>query len=161
MILKGLVAVLIVGLIGIIAVSVSNNSSSEDNTIKSSLVAEQPEYDFGTIAMKDGNVKYTYTVQNTGDEPITISKLHTSCACTVASLTVDEKTVGPFGMEGHGGTVSKIDVYIPAGEKGEVEVVYDPAAHGSAGIGKIERSVFLDSSTRARTELTFKAMVTP
>ena len=160
MVFKGLIAILIIGFVGLIAISLSNKSSIDSNT-ESALVADQSNYDFGTISMKDGNVKHTYMVQNTDTEPVTIEKLSTSCSCTKASLTVGNETVGPFGMEGHGGSIPKIDVSITAGGKGEVEVIYDPVAHGSAGIGNIERSVFLDTSTGARTELTFKTMVEP
>jgi len=160
MIFKSIVVVLIIGFVGLVAISQLNKSTG-DKDIKNTLVADRSNYDFGTISMKDGNVRHTYTVQNTGTEPVTINKLSTSCMCTKASLTVGGKTVGPFSMDGMGEAIPKIDVSIPAGEKGEVEAVYDPTAHGSAGIGNIERSVFLDSSTGARTELTFKTTVKP
>jgi len=157
---KVLIAILIIGFVGLAAVSISKKSST--SSIKSLLVAEQPLHDFGTISMKDGNVSYTYIVQNTSTEPVTIKKLYTSCACTEASLAVDDKKVGPYSMEGHGGVkIPELDINIPAGEKGEVEVVYDPALHGSSGIGNIERSVFLDTSNGARTELVLKTTVKP
>ncbi|KKT83316.1 MAG: hypothetical protein UW81_C0021G0020, partial [Candidatus Giovannonibacteria bacterium GW2011_GWC2_44_9] len=41
------------------------------------------------------------------------------------------------------------------------EVVFDPAAHGPAGVGRIERAVYLENSASEALQLKFSATVTP
>jgi|SRR5680860_52482 len=156
---KIIMAILIVGFVGVVSVLVISGKLGKPN-IPSTLSFTESQYDFGTISMKNGNVNHVFTIKNTGVEQVIVSKLHTSCMCTEASLTVGDKTEGPFSMEGHG-SVPKIYVVIPAGGEASVEAIYDPAAHGSSGIGKIERSIFIDSVGVDRTEIKFKATVTP
>jgi len=131
--------------------------------INAPLVAEETFHDLGTIAMKDGLVETEYQLTNTGDETITIGKVYTLCMCTTASITgSDGKEKGKFGMPGHQGTLSRADTTVAPGESVSVKAVYDPAAHGPAGVGLAQRSVFLetDSSVTPEVELRFKAMVT-
>ena len=47
------------------------------------------------------------------------------------------------------------------GDDAVVEVVFDPAAHGPAGIGPIERVVTIENSAGRPLELAFNATVTP
>jgi len=49
---------------------------------------------------------------------------------------------------------------IKAGETREIEVVFDPNAHGPAGVGLIERVVRLEYGEKT-LELNIKAVVTP
>jgi hypothetical protein len=46
-------------------------------------------------------------------------------------------------------------------EEAMVEVVFDPAAHGPAGIGPIDRVVTIENSDGQPLELAFAANVTP
>ena len=50
---------------------------------KASLVCEKPMHDFGTIKEADGKVEHDFIIKNTGDKPIAISKISSSCGCTV------------------------------------------------------------------------------
>lgn len=125
------------------------------------ITATETAHDFGTISMKDGKVKHTYQIKNSSDEPLTITKLYTSCMCTTAELTAGDQKAGPFGMQGHGGSIPNISVSLQPGQTAEVEAVFDPAAHGSAGVGEIKRSVFVNTQGNPNFELTFKATVRP
>ncbi len=80
--------------------------------------------------------------------------------CTKASLTQGDIRVGPFGMPSHGGIVP-ITVEIASGAEAIVEAVFDPAAHGPAGVGPISRDVYLETSDGGKLTLSFKANVTP
>jgi len=126
----------------------------------SALTVEESLYDFGAISMSAGKVSHSFVVKNSGDGPVTLTKLYTSCMCTEASLVMGERRVGPFGMAGHG-FIPPIDEALEAGQSGTVEVVFDPAAHGPAGVGKIERVVFLENDSGSPMEITFSATVTP
>lgn len=133
-----------------------DNSNAPESTLKS----QEQNFDFGTISMVKGSVTHAYTITNTGAEPVTVKKVYTSCMCTTASLTSGEKTYGPFGMPGHA-TVPSIDVSIAPGATAQVEAVFDPAAHGPAGVGPISRVVILENSAGKPLEIGFTANVTP
>lgn len=163
---------IIIGIVGLVAFlgllfiisAPSNNTTigaSASQTTAGQISATETSYNFGSISMKKGNVSNTYKVKNSSEFPVEITKLYTSCMCTTAALTIDGKKTGPFGMPGHGGTVPNIAVSLAPGQEGEVELIFDPAAHGSAGIGKIDRTVFIESKGNPNFELTFTALVTP
>jgi hypothetical protein len=125
-----------------------------------SLTAEETSFDFGTISMANGKVSHIFNLENIGIEPVTIKKMYTSCMCTTASLNLRNESFGPYGMAGHG-FIPPINKSISPGEEGRVEVVFDPAAHGPAGIGKIQRVVTIENNSGSPLELNFTAMVTP
>ncbi len=148
------------GLLGVIVFFAQKSSSTPPPPqAGGALVALASSYDFGRISMGRGNVSYTFAVKNTGTEAVRLTKLYTSCMCTTASLILDGKT-GPFGMPGHG-FVPSFDKTLAPGATANVEVVFDPAAHGPAGVGGIRRTVFLEHSAGGPVELNFEAFVTP
>ncbi|KKU22503.1 MAG: hypothetical protein UX31_C0001G0021 [Candidatus Nomurabacteria bacterium GW2011_GWA1_46_11] len=144
-----------------------NTKANTSPALNSVLAAEEPNYNFGTISMANGNVSHAFKVKNTGTETITVSKLYTSCMCTTAKLKITDFSnlsgqaqYGPFGMPGHG-SASLIKASIAPDQEAEVEVVFDPNAHGPAGVGRIERVVVLENNAGAPVELEFSATVTP
>ncbi|PJE58536.1 MAG: hypothetical protein COU81_00135 [Candidatus Portnoybacteria bacterium CG10_big_fil_rev_8_21_14_0_10_36_7] len=138
----------------------NNSSVLGTNNSQSVLTASEKVYDFGTISMKDGKVEKVFKVTNSSAQDITISSIVTSCMCTVAYLETADGERGPFGMPGHG-LVPKVNETIGAGETREVKVVYDPNAHGPAGVGNIDRFITLTDKTGAKFNLEIKATVTP
>jgi hypothetical protein len=125
-----------------------------------SLAAFQPVYDFGAISMAAGKVKHTYTVTNTGQAPVTIIGVQTSCMCTAATVVTSGGRVGPFGMAGHGRMPAIRETLAP-GATAQVEAVFDPAAHGPAGVGRTERVIRIDTDSGVPLELGLVAMVRP
>src|SRR3989344_53725 len=118
-------------------------------------------YDFGTISMKNGNVAHLFKITNETSADVFIKKIVTSCMCTLAYLESPAGTKGPFGMEGMG-HIPPADENVKAGESREVRVVYDPNAHGPAGVGRIDRLVMLsDASGKSLGQIEIKANVTP
>ena len=63
-------------------------------------------------------------------------------------------------MPGHG-FIPGINEAVQPGEEAEVEVVFDPAAHGTAGVGKIERLVYVENNGSRTMQFLIKASVTP
>jgi hypothetical protein len=53
---------------------------------------DQPTFDFGTVA-QGKKVDHSFTIKNSGDAPLTIGQVSTSCGCTVAE--VSSRTVPP------------------------------------------------------------------
>ena len=132
------------------------------NIIANALTATETFYDFGTISMKNGNVSKIFKVTNNGAQDIKVPSLTTSCMCTTDYiLNENGERSRPFGMPGHGGAVPRANAIVKAGGSLDIEVVYDPNAHGPAGIGRIERSVFLEDESGKVTELKIKTNVTP
>ena len=149
------------GLIWLARPNGTNNTASVSATSGGSLVAlEANNYDFGSISMAAGKVKHSFKIKNTSEEVVTIGKMYTSCMCTTASLMIAGKQFGPIGMPGHG-AIPSINQTINPNEEATVEVVFDPAAHGPAGVGRIERSVTLENNTGKPVLLMLAAMVTP
>ncbi len=124
------------------------------------LITEESSFDFGSISMANGKVTHKFKVKNTGAEDVNLKKLYTSCMCTEANLLLGDKKYGPFGMPGHV-SVSLNKVNIAPNQEAEVEVIFDPAAHGPAGVGLIERVVTLENSAGSPVEFSFSAKVTP
>ncbi len=131
-------------------------TSAEHNVLSS----DQQSYDFGTISMKDGKVKTTFKVKNPTAEALTLSKLYTTCMCTEAKLVVNGSTEGPFGMPGHGSIPTFEQKLEPNGEA-DIEVEYDPNAHGPSGVGRIERSVIVEGQDGKLATFNIIANVTP
>ena len=126
------------------------------------LVSSRRNYDFGTISMAAGKVSTTYRIKNEGAAPLAFDKIYTSCMCTEASLiTASGRKQGPFGMPGHAGPLKPVSGQLAPGETALLEVVFDPAAHGPSGVGRIERVITVETRGAAPLELGMVAMVTP
>lgn len=124
------------------------------------LVAVEKLYDFGTISMANGKVSHVFKIKNTGIAPAVIKKVFTSCMCTMATLITTDGKAGPFGMAGHT-AVPEINKALVAGEEASVEAVFDPAAHGPSGTGKVRRVVYIEvEGSDKPIELSFEAEVT-
>lgn len=138
------------------------NVDSSQASVVSTLEPSETFYDFGTISMKNGNVSKIFKVTNTGSQDIKVPSVTTSCMCTTAYIVKEDGSRSrPFGMPGHGGAVPKANAIVEAGGSLNIEVVYDPNAHGPAGVGLIERSVLLEDENNNVIEFKFKVNVTP
>lgn len=126
-----------------------------------SLAVSGAPYDFGTISMAAGTVQTTFVVTNTSAAPIRLRQLTTSCMCTRATLRVNATEFGPFGMPGHGPPVPTFEQNLAPGAEAIVVAVFDPAAHGPAGVGRISREVLLTTASGATVRMPFSATVTP
>ncbi|MBI2624365.1 DUF1573 domain-containing protein [Candidatus Parcubacteria bacterium] len=125
------------------------------------LAATETSFDFGEISMAKGRVRHTYVLKNTSENQVAVEKVYTSCMCTEAKFTkTGGKARGPYGMPGHG-FIPRINETLLPGAEAEVEVIFDPAAHGPSGVGPIERVVYIESANAPTLELKFSAMVRP
>lgn len=145
----------------------TKTSSQEQNLVSPSgsesglLTAAETNYDFGEVSMAKGLVEHKFVLKNNSTESVKVGRVETSCMCTVAFLlTKDGKEVGPFGMPGHGGPGGRADLTVAPGEEVVVRAVFDPAAHGPAGVGPIERQIVLEVGGQPLF-LDFKAVVKP
>jgi hypothetical protein len=121
-----------------------------------SLTADETVFDFGSISMARGVVTHKFPIRGAG----TVSRLSTSCMCTKATLVINGSRTGPFGMAGHG-IIPRIAKTMAAGDEVFVDVAFDPAAHGPAGLGRVERTVTVEAADGRPLTLRFTAFVTP
>ena len=77
------------------------------------LQAEAPAHDFGRLT-EGSKTEHTFRFQNTGDQPLIINKVRSSCGCTAALLSSDRLAPGEWGelktrfnSRGFQGTVNK------------------------------------------------------
>lgn len=124
------------------------------------LKLDPQNYDFGTISMKNGLASKSFTVRNDQNQPISLAELYTSCMCTNVKIKIKDIEYGPFGMQGHG-AMKMLNQVLGAGEEAQLEVIFDPNAHGPSGIGQIERTITIQSDKGEIASVNIKANVTP
>lgn len=155
--------IIISGALGLLWWGGSNKASlPTESQLRSASVLTAPivSRDFGVISMKNGNVRTSFAVINPSQNEIRIDSIVTSCMCTTAYIANGDAKKGPFGMPGHGAPVPKANEIMKAGEEKIIEVVFDPAAHGPAGVGLAERYIYLVDETGGVLQLEIKAEVT-
>lgn len=153
--------VVVAGIILLVAKSANTSDSGVNNSAigAGSLSAEETYFDFGTATMSKGKISHDFKIKNTGTNTATIKKVYTSCMCTTAILKKGDEQMGPYGMPGHG-AIPTINKTLGVGEEAIVTVVFDPNAHGPAGVGLIQRTVTIENDGKP-IELSFKVIVTP
>jgi len=158
-----IIALITAGLLGLMWWGSTYQATPPDKNqlaTKGQFIASETFYDFGTISMASGKVHKIFKITNPTDKDITIESVTTSCMCTSAFIVNGESRLGPFGMPGHG-FVPKANEVIKARETRDIDVVYDPAAHGPSGVGAVNRFVYLTDATGATLQFEIKANVTP
>lgn len=139
------IAILVLGFIGIIwAIKSENGEGASKGTPK--LALEIDKFDFGDVSMANGLAKKKVKITNTGDGDLKISRMQTSCMCTKVALDAEGKRSPEFGMPGHGGGSSNWSQVIKPGESGELEIIFDPNAHGPDATGLITRTIDIFSN---------------
>lgn len=152
----------VIAIVGLVWWGSKNQKAPVSNTGEHSvLTASESIYDFGTISMKDGNVTKDFIITNNTNRDIKISRVITSCMCTEALIVRENGTTnGPFGMDGMG-YVPPANETIAAGKSIAIRAIYDPNAHGPAGVGIIDRFINLTDESGDEMQLEIKAVVTP
>lgn len=123
------------------------------------LAADHNSFDFGSISMAKGKVNHVFTFKNSGSEPVKLTKFYTSCMCTAANIEVNGKTYGPYGMVGMG--IDTLNETLEPGSEAKVTVIFDPAAHGPAGVGSIIRDITVENNGGGPFVYEISANVTP
>jgi hypothetical protein len=154
-------ALVLAGIIWVVQSDKPDNTNTASVTSGGGLlVAEETDFDFGSVSMAAGKVKHLFKIKNASAFSVMVGKMYTSCMCTTATLEIKGEKFGPFGMPGHG-FIPKINQTINPNEEAGVEIVFDPAAHGPAGVGRIQRIVTIEQDGQRSIELGFTAIVTP
>jgi hypothetical protein len=138
-------SILIIG-ITILLAGCSNGASEITNSGRMTPLSGI-EHDWGDINIRGGDVSHIFSFKNdSASEDLYLKGAKTSCMCTTARYSFSDGSVSPkFGMHDNSSTWSKA---IKPGETFDVEVVFDPMAHGPGGTGPIQRTVDLLTSAR-------------
>ncbi len=143
---KIVIGAIIAAIVAIIAWAVLQSSPNPEITWPSGVISTDVEliHDWGDINIQGGDVEHTFTLTNDSSDPLVIKTAETSCMCTTAYISVPEKSSsGRFGM--HNNALNWNGIVQP-GESFEVNVVFDPLAHGPTATGEIQRSVYITTS---------------
>ena len=124
------------------------------------LQARESDFDFGAISMAAGRVTHRFWFRNESGASVSMRRIYTSCMCTAATLVKGMKIINTYGMPGHG-PLPAVNESLKPGEAAYLDVVFDPAAHGPAGLGPTQRVVTIESDTGRPLELHFAANVRP
>ncbi len=87
---------------------------------------EETEYNFGAIDELGGSVSHRFVFTNTGDIPLIINSVHTSCGCTSPAWSQEP---------------------IQAGKKGYIDVTFDPRDR----TGAFTKSIIVNSSAQEQS----------
>ena len=157
-----LIFIVFTAVIIVVAVIFRPAPAEQQSAVSSSsaLSSDSTYYDFGSISMANGEVAYEFKVKNVTDQKVEIGKMYTSCMCTTAWFIKGDVSKGPFGMPGHG-YVPPVYEQLGPGEEAAIKIIFDPNAHGPAGIGKIERSIYIESGDSKPLEMKISVNVIP
>jgi hypothetical protein len=129
------------------------------NSVPAEGINAAPEsIDIGKVSYGGGIISKEYQIKNTTGSSMKLRKIVTSCMCTKARVKFENKTTKLYAMEMNGDKNPIIDYDFPAGSTATVEFNFDPAAHGPAGIGPVERVITLYFDTGYK-ELKFNGEV--
>jgi hypothetical protein len=64
---------------------------------KAVIEAKEATYDFGVIQEDNGTVTHTFTISNSGDMPLVVTRVIASCGCTTPEWTKEPIAPGKTG----------------------------------------------------------------
>lgn len=89
------------------------------------ITATETEFDFGTIKEVDGPVSHTFTIKNTGNAPLVLTRVVASCGCTKPEF--ETAPIAP------GKTTTIKVTYNPAGRPGQFVKTISIYSNGKDG----------------------------
>jgi hypothetical protein len=155
--LIGLVVVSVLLIGGGLALAVRGGNSAPASQIETKSLARavlgETSYDWGEIGINNGNAEAFFTIKNEGADPLKLSNIITSCACTTAQLIMGDQQSPAFGMHNKSAYVFEVP---PQGEA-QLKVIFDPAYHGPNGVGPINREIKITTNDANQPVLKFIA----
>lgn len=147
---------------GIFFAFLSQNSVSNSQAATPQIEIESKRYSFGNVSMANGIVRHVFPIKNSGGVDLKISDISTSCMCTKAIFETNNEKSPTFGMKGHGTNPSFWSDTIEPGQSANLEISFDPNAHGPNATGPITRTVTMfsnDNGKNKKHEFVFTANV--
>ena len=119
----------------IIEQPIINNTNEDLELSKGPNIKVSPDtYDLGTVIYGDVPERI-FKITNTGNEPLEILKLSTSCGCTKASVAEEDKIIAP-------------------GDSIDMLVTFDPAVHkDNIDLGELVRVIYIKTNDQNQSEV--------
>jgi len=133
---------LVVGLTFLVTTKQKTEAAISTNPVEG-IESNPQNYDLGNVPYSGGLVTKEYEIKNSSGKDIKLLKIATSCMCTTASIIIGGKESSFYGMEMTGVVNPTLSLTVKNGETAKVTTRFDPAAHGLAGLGQVQRSVWL------------------
>lgn len=143
--------IILVGGGGVYLMSRSPNAAQLEKTEKAQFFTDHDKYDWGNIDYGGGDAKHTFEIKNTGEAPLTLANIKTSCTCTTAKVITKAGNSPLVKMH----EVSDWQGLLEPGEVGKLEVDFDPTFHGPSGTGPIERIISVETSDPNKSYVEF------
>ena len=89
---------------------------------------EKPQVLTKTVVADLGDMKvsdeksYDFIISNSGKKPLQLSKVSTSCGCTIAQIIIDGKISPEFGMHSNSNYIAEVQ----PGKKTTITTIYKP-----------------------------------
>lgn len=155
LIIGGLTVVVLI-LIGIF--SVNEQKQSQGSTVVASYSASDKDkpkanisatfFDLGNMKVKDEKTA-EFNIENTGNKPLQLFKITSSCNCTFGQVTINGKKSPELGMHTTTPWVGTVD----PGKKATLSVIYRPYIMPVSGV--ITRDVYVQTNDPEKSNLTF------
>lgn len=151
--IMALSVVLIVGFVFLVGSSSNSQPKVASYQIsdkeKPKVEVKNPFGDLGEMKVSDQKT-LDFTLKNTGDKPLQLSNVSTSCGCTLAQIIIEGKASPEFGMH----STSNYMTELAPGKEATVRAIYRPYIMPVYGI--VEREVYVQTNDPANPKLVFK-----
>jgi len=156
---KQLTVWIIGGIIGIVVGAFFFFTANDTQAGTPSFQVDTEKIELGEIAVQ-GDYPAEFNITNTGDAPLEISDVRTSCMCTYAEIIIGEEKSPEFNMVMHNSPqVRRWKDTVEPGESAVVRAMYKP--HLMPVEGPVERSVIFTTNdpNNREVELRISAIV--
>ncbi|MEK7874935.1 MAG: DUF1573 domain-containing protein [Pseudomonadota bacterium] len=126
--------------------------TAEAGPLRPQIVIEPASFHFGEVSRQKGKISKVFKVHNKGKASLVITNIKTSCACTLAALSVGKNKSPYFGTKG-----APVDwqAELKPDEAGELGVVLD-LNHKSVKAGDLIREVSIKSNDPLYPEVSLR-----
>lgn len=148
----------VVALILIAIFSVNESKQSQGSTVVASYSTSDKDrpkvtvsgtfFDLGNMKVKDEKGA-EFTIENTGDKPLQLFKIQSSCDCAFGVVTIEGVKSPEFSMHATNPWVGTVE----PGKKATLSVIYRPYIMPVSGV--ITRDVYVQTNDPEKSNLTF------
>lgn len=125
------------------------SSSYNQNVGDTKIQANETSFNLGNMKVSDEKF-HDFIIKNTGDKPLFLSNIKSSCMCTAGKIIYKSQESEEFGMHATGGSFEGI----APGDEVTIRVTYRPFQ--MPAYGPIEREVSMTTNDPSLPQLVFK-----
>jgi hypothetical protein len=140
--------------IGLVMLATGGSQYQKTDQSRPRVETQGTSIDVGEIKLSDV-ITRDFEFKNTGENPLKIENINSSCGCTVGQIIYKDFSSGEFGMHAQSGYVTEI----APGDSAVLRLIYRPATMPVYGL--VQREVYLSTNSPDKPRLVFgiKAIV--